>query len=1160
MRFFKKIRTLYISAIDIIILYKHAGWHEFNHNFKIWRIIRNHGIFDPSYYSKTYPDVAAAETKPLIHYITIGALEGRSPHMLFDAAYYYKTYKDVEDARANPLVHFLLYGAAQRKNPSPLFDTSYYTDTYPEVAANGLNPLEHYLLYGATDGLNPCLLFDAAYYLKNCPDVAATGGNPLIHYLIRGAAEGRNPHPLFDSSFYLRCNPEVAAAGINPLVHYVTIGAFEGCSPHPLFNAAYYCETHNDVADAHINPLVHFLLFGADQGYDPSPLFNTSHYVGKYPDVAASGLNPLVHYLFYGAADGLNPCLLFDEVYYLKTYPEVAVTGGNPLNHYLTQGAAEGRNPHPLFDGSFYLRCNPEVAAAGINPLVHYVTIGAFEGRSPHPLFNAAYYCETYKDVADAHINPLVHFLLWGAKQGRDPNPLFNTSYYVGMYPEVAASGLNPLVHYLYYGAAGGRNPCALFDTAYYLKTYPEVAAAGDDPLIDFLVNGARLGRTPHPALALESGSVAREKGVEAAADEAPDVSIIILNFNKATLTLHCLESLWRYTEGCRYEIIVVDNGSEPGDAACLAAHGGQFRLIQLRRNCFFGEGNNIGAEMARGRFLLFLNNDTLVTPNWLSPLLAVFADCTDAGAVGPKLVFPNGKLQEAGALIDETGGSLQRGKFAAADDPCYNEQLVVDYVSAAAVLMRRNIFFQVLGFDIGFEPAYCEDMDLCMKIALLGLRTYYCPTSTVIHFENATSRDPRLGLRLNVVGELHQAKFVERWGQHLRSGRTDPPLVLPAASAPLPAETNSGGLALRVARPLSMENDTRYLLSIAQAFRSNGPVTLETPDGCSFLRLRTLARDYGLALDHVRPISAAQAATLPPPAVSVVLSDTILPPLPANGRVNIVFCPVPRSPHPEDLPQFSPLWAGYDTVVVPSDFAASRLRQLIARMPLPHRPLQVIAPSVSPSADEERSADITVRRKPIIAAIGTFAVDGADERYDLILEAFRALFDAADPAAAPELHLFGSLPPGNRNADAAMHLRRSVSDVPVFLHFMSDVRSRRRALTQASLYWHADGLAGSEGSPWDWGLLEAMAAGCVPVVAAAGAPGSRIQHGINGFRTDSVSGLVSTTLGLLREEAGAGLAKVRRHARDHAGTASFSAFAGAWNSVSPCTAAVVVT
>ena len=159
----------------------------------------------------------------------------------------------------------------------------------------------------------------------------------------------------------------------------------------------------------------------------------------------------------------------------------------------------------------------------------------------------------------------------------------------------------------------------------------------------------------------------------------SPEVSIIILNLNKSSLTATCLRAVWAKTTGRRYEIIVVDNGSDPDEFHLLESICGDFRLVRLPINRFFGEGNNIGVQASRGKYLVFLNNDAFVTESWLEPLIDALEREPQAGGAGPKFLYPEGKVQEAGGFVRSDGVVIQRGKrreMAAAD---LNHTTIVD-------------------------------------------------------------------------------------------------------------------------------------------------------------------------------------------------------------------------------------------------------------------------------------------------------------------------------------------------------------------------------------------------------------------------------------------------------------------------------------------------
>jgi O-antigen biosynthesis protein len=192
-------------------------------------------------------------------------------------------------------------------------------------------------------------------------------------------------------------------------------------------------------------------------------------------------------------------------------------------------------------------------------------------------------------------------------------------------------------------------------------------------------------------------------------------------------------------------------------------------------KNAGFVASCNRGASAATGEIIIFLNNDTLPLPGWLTSLLQTFRDHPDAGAVGGKLVFPDGRLQEAGGVIfaDGSGANFGRGDHEV-DAPLYNYVREVDYCSGALLATRRSLFEEIGGFDTRYCPAYYEDADYCFAVREKGSRVYYQPDSTIIHLEGATSgTDLSSGVKQYQV--VNQAKFVEKWGHMLKRQRPRP-------------------------------------------------------------------------------------------------------------------------------------------------------------------------------------------------------------------------------------------------------------------------------------------------------------------------------------------------------------------------------------------------
>ncbi|ULU25194.1 glycosyltransferase [Dyella terrae] len=249
---------------------------------------------------------------------------------------------------------------------------------------------------------------------------------------------------------------------------------------------------------------------------------------------------------------------------------------------------------------------------------------------------------------------------------------------------------------------------------------------------------------------------------------DKPLVSVIIPIHGKVAYTLACLRSIARHAPKAAFEVVVVDDAS-PDDSAERLTQIPGLRLLRNERNLGFVGSCNSGAAAARGEFLLFLNNDTQVMPNWLDGLLGCFDDRADCGIAGSRLVYPDGRLQEAGGLVFADGSCWNTGRFEERDAPAWRYRRETDYVSGASLLIRRDVFEHVGGFDQRYAPAYYEDTDLAFAVRALGLKVYYEPASTVIHCEGISAgTDLHAGMKRHQV--TNQATFIAKWENALRA------------------------------------------------------------------------------------------------------------------------------------------------------------------------------------------------------------------------------------------------------------------------------------------------------------------------------------------------------------------------------------------------------
>jgi GT2 family glycosyltransferase len=210
--------------------------------------------------------------------------------------------------------------------------------------------------------------------------------------------------------------------------------------------------------------------------------------------------------------------------------------------------------------------------------------------------------------------------------------------------------------------------------------------------------------------------------------------SVIIPSFNNKKLTQKCLEAVRQNSDG-DYEVIVIDNHSTDGSLEYLKVQK-DITLFENHKNLGFSRANNIGAEKSTGEVLIFLNNDTEVQPGWLGAVDHVFKKEKNVGAVGVKLLFPDGRIQHAGVVIapDHLPRHIYRlkpGNFPAANMPR-------DYkvLTAACLAIPKKIYEEMSGFDESFKNGL-EDVDLCLKIYHKGYRLIYTPKAVVIHHES---------------------------------------------------------------------------------------------------------------------------------------------------------------------------------------------------------------------------------------------------------------------------------------------------------------------------------------------------------------------------------------------------------------------------------------
>ena len=757
-----------------------------------------HPLFDPKLYRAFNMNADEGDENAFAHYLA-GKWRGKGMTTpVFDSEWYLGNYSDVKSAGVNPLVHYDRWGSDEERQ------TCSWLSVFGDAGQFGGPPPGH---------------DQAAHFLQTrlrgwrIPEVKDEDG-VLSH--LEHLVEARNQlasSPLFDSSFYLEQLSESERSEVaDPVWHYLIIGDTKDISPHPLFSPNLYRKYNMLPSESALNTLYHYLSkLWRGRGIT-SVLFDSTSYAELYPDVAEEGMEPLRHYVEWGWRERRsNKTRWFDWNEYRDPGDERAVDvvswarqlleselRGIPIpdvddeDDFIAQleslfGLRSRIKASGVFDSEFYrsqMRLLAEDESS--DPLWHFIQRGDRENVMPHPLFSPAFYRTYNMTGSDSELNSLDHYLT-GKWTGRGAtSPLFDSCWYLEQNPDVRQANINPLVHYVRFGGSEKRPAIRWLQSpsqkirALSPRERPwssdfQVPTKALSPelssqirrFLQYADNPVHDDEIPVLARILKRRirtcrSLCAPMGVK------PSVSVIIPVFNHLRYTVHCLESILAARIKSPFEIVVVNDGSSDATEGLLAQCP-QIRSVNLEHNKGFIEACNRGADAARGTYLLFLNNDTHVLDDWLDELSNTLASNSRVAIVGSQLIGHNGVLQEAGGIVLSDGSVFNYGLGADPLAPQYSYPRNVDYCSAASLMISRERFEELGGFNPEYSPAYAEDVDLAFRARERGYDVIFQPFSKVVHFEGITS-----GVDLTVGVKAYQTrnlqKLRESWSKKLSS------------------------------------------------------------------------------------------------------------------------------------------------------------------------------------------------------------------------------------------------------------------------------------------------------------------------------------------------------------------------------------------------------
>lgn len=503
------------------------------------------------------------------------------------------------------------------------------------------------------------------------------------------------------------------------------------------FDINFYSDIIGEHFDTNDDGFAHFCEYGLQQGISPHPLISVQYLLDRGILKVGEPIHSVFQTISQRILNNQRLCPYFEPSYYLAKNRDVAEQFLPAHIHFQTTGVTEGRQPNQ-FISLPYLQAEFGPFSEYYDALKWYIRLGDRIGAPPSLIFDPVQYCNANPDVALAQIPALYHFLATGRQEGRSAVPLsLPTSNAEPESDHFIASEIN----------------CEQLVTDYYIykNKFEDMTAKGLKNSRDVF------GLEPQPKSydAVPSiEEVNRLTSTKLAAAEAAQVALIVPVYGEKEATVKCIYSILHSTNADKIHIYIFDDCSPGSSFEDLSTCG-----VTVKRNTAnLGFLKNVNKNLAHvlPDTIFLLNNDTVLEKNAVS-LLYDHLHEQSYDVVGPKVIYPSGVLQEAGGSLDQHGNPMMVGLNESPHAPAYNYARPVPYISGVAIMFKKTIFNLIKRknlFNPVLAPAYCEDVELGLRVNRFGGSVSYLPEAKIWHTLSLTSN--KISSHYKVVQSKH--------------------------------------------------------------------------------------------------------------------------------------------------------------------------------------------------------------------------------------------------------------------------------------------------------------------------------------------------------------------------------------------------------------------